>query len=56
VASRLTIAAGSLRNARDRLSAWILDPHGFKPGVLMPPNPLPDADLQALLSYLESLE
>jgi cytochrome c oxidase subunit 2 len=56
LASRMTLAAGSLSNVRDRLASWILDPHGSKPGVRMPPNPLPDADLQALLSYLEILQ
>jgi cytochrome c oxidase subunit 2 len=56
VASRLTIAAGSLANGQDRLAAWITDPHGFKPGVRMPPNPLPSGDLQALVSYLGTLQ
>ena len=56
LASRRTIAAGSLPNDRGRLTAWIVDPQRIKPGALMPPNPLPPADLHALVTYLESLE
>jgi cytochrome c oxidase subunit II len=55
IASRSTIGAGSLPNSREHLRAWILDPQRIKPGNQMPPSPMSDADLQALLGYLESL-
>lgn len=56
VASRSTLAAGKLPNTRDNLADWITDPAGIKPGVRMPANPMPRADLDALLDYLESLK
>jgi cytochrome c oxidase subunit 2 len=56
LASRRTIAAGTLPNSRGNLAGWILDPQLFKPGVRMPPTQLRPDDLQALLAYLESLE
>jgi cytochrome c oxidase subunit 2 len=55
LASRHTLGAGSVANLRGALAGWILDPHGVKPGVRMPPNPLGGPDLQALLAYLETL-
>ncbi|WP_229487351.1 cytochrome c oxidase subunit II [Pseudoduganella lutea] len=56
LASRPTLAAGMLPNDRANLQAWIVDPHRFKLGANMPPNPLPARDMHALLDYLESLE
>jgi cytochrome c oxidase subunit II len=56
LASRRTIAAGTLPNGRGQLAGWIVDPQQIKPGVRMPPNQLEPQDLQALLAYLESLE
>ena len=56
VASRLTLAAGTLPNAEGPLGGWIVDPQRIKPGNHMPPNLLPPADLMALLSYLENLK
>ena len=56
IASRLSIGAGRLPNTPGHLGGWILDPQTPKPGNLMPPNLLPPADFQALLSYLDSLE
>jgi cytochrome c oxidase subunit II len=55
LASRGTIAAGTLPNTRGNLGGWITDPHSIKPGVKMPANSLSPDDLHALLSYLESL-
>jgi cytochrome c oxidase subunit II len=55
VASRRRIAAGTLPMTREHLSQWVVDSQDAKPGNRMPPNPLPDEDLQALLSYLETL-
>jgi cytochrome c oxidase subunit 2 len=56
LASRRTLAAGTLPNTRGHLAAWIVDPQALKPGNAMPQNPLPAADLQALLAYLGSLD
>ena len=56
LASRRTIAAGTLPNTRGNLAGWILDPQSIKPGVRMPATRLDPKDLQALLSYLESLK
>jgi cytochrome c oxidase subunit 2 len=56
LASRQTIAAGTLPNTRGTLAGWILDPQAFKPGTKMPATQLRSEDLQALLSYLESLK
>ena len=55
LASRRTIAAGTLPNTRGNLAGWIADPQALKPGVKMPSNALSSADLQALLAYLETL-
>jgi cytochrome c oxidase subunit II len=54
--SRRTLAAGTLANTKGHLAGWILDPQRIKPGVRMPPNPLPAAELHALLAYLGSLK
>jgi cytochrome c oxidase subunit 2 len=56
VASRQTIAAGTLPNTRGHLGGWVLDSQSVKPGNKMPPNNLSSEDLQALLAYLESLK
>jgi cytochrome c oxidase subunit 2 len=55
VASRQTIAAGTLPNTRGHRAGWIADPQSIKPGTRMPANPLSGPDLQALLAYLETL-
>jgi cytochrome c oxidase subunit 2 len=55
LATRATIGAGTLPNTPDHLRAWVRDSQASKPGNQMPPNPLSDDDLQALLAYLETL-
>jgi cytochrome c oxidase subunit II len=55
IASRLTIAAGTLPNTTGNLAAWIVDPQRIKPGANMPSNALSPPDLEALLAYLQSL-
>jgi len=55
LASRSTIAAGTLPNTRGALAGWIVDPQQVKPGARMPPNALSPSDLEALLTYLETL-
>jgi cytochrome c oxidase subunit 2 len=56
LASRSTIAAGTLPNTRGALAGWIVDAQGIKPGVRMPPNTIAPQDLDALLTYLQSLK
>ena len=56
IASRAYIAAGSLQNTGDHLKQWITDPQAIKPGIRMPMNQYSDADMQALVTYLESLK
>jgi cytochrome c oxidase subunit II len=55
-ASRRSIAAGAAPNRRPELAAWILDPQHLKPGSNMPPTALSAAELDTLLTYLESLQ
>jgi cytochrome c oxidase subunit 2 len=56
LASRRTIAAGTLPNTRGNLAGWILNPQAIKPGTRMPATQLDPDDLQALLTYLETLK
>ena len=56
LASRSTLAAGTIANTTDHLAAWIADPQEFKEGVAMESIALADADLAALIAYLETLE
>ncbi len=56
LASQQTIGAGMFANNRETLARWIRDPHALKPGVRMPQNFLPPADLDALLDSLATLK
>jgi cytochrome c oxidase subunit 2 len=56
VASRRTIAAGTLPNTKGHRGGWIIDSQSIKPGNLMPPNLLSGEDLQALLAYIDTLK
>src|SRR6266850_1221998 len=53
--SRSTIASGAAENTRDNLRRWIEDPDSIKPGSLMPAMKVADADLDALVTYMQSL-
>jgi cytochrome c oxidase subunit 2 len=53
--SRTTIAAGAAQNTHDNLRLWVQDPSAIKPGSLMPAMKLSDADLDAVVSYMETL-
>jgi len=53
--SRSTIAAGAAENTTENLRLWIQNPDAIKPGSLMPAMKLSDADLDALVGYMESL-
>jgi cytochrome c oxidase subunit 2 len=56
VASRLSLAAGTLPNTTGHLAGWIADSQGIKPGNRMPTIAVPAEDLQALVAYLRQLE
>lgn len=56
LASRRTLAAGTLPNTPGNLAGWIVDPQSVKPGAEMPANHLAPDQLQALLAYLETLK
>jgi cytochrome c oxidase subunit II len=56
VGGRTTIASALFPNTADYLRRWILNAPSLKPGALMPPMVLPDADLAALVAYLQSLQ
>jgi cytochrome c oxidase subunit II len=53
--SRATIAAGAAENTHDNLRLWIQNPSAIKPGSLMPAMQLSDTDLDAVVSYMETL-
>jgi cytochrome c oxidase subunit II len=55
VMSRTTIAAGAAENTHDNLRLWIQNPSAIKPGSLMPAMKLSDADLDAVVRYMETL-
>jgi cytochrome c oxidase subunit 2 len=54
-ASRTTIGAGTVPNARGFLGGWIADAQSTKPGNLMPPIPMTPEQLNGLIAYLETL-
>jgi cytochrome c oxidase subunit 2 len=56
LASRRTIAAGTLPNNPGNLAGWILDPQRIKPGAKMPASQLDPQSLRALLAYLATLK
>ena len=53
--SRATIASGAATNTPENLRLWIRDPNAVKPGSLMPAMKLSDSDLDAVVSYMETL-
>jgi cytochrome c oxidase subunit 2 len=55
LASRRYLAAGTVPMSRGNLAAWIVDPHGIKPGVNMPLIKLEPDELNAISAYLEGL-
>ncbi|WP_426343202.1 cytochrome c oxidase subunit II [Pseudoduganella sp. R-32] len=56
LASRRHLAAGALPMNRAGLLGWIVNSQSAKPGARMPPSSLSPDDLQALASWLETLE
>lgn len=55
LASRRRVA-GWLENTAANLEGWIADPRAFKPGAKMPGARLEERDLEALVTYLRTLE
>ena len=55
VASRRSLGAGVVPNTKEHRAAWVGDAPAIKPGTYMPPQPMPQADFDALLAYLGSL-
>ena len=53
--SRATIAAGAAENTPENLRQWIQDPDEIKHGSLMPAMKLSDADVTAVVNYMETL-
>jgi cytochrome c oxidase subunit 2 len=53
--SRETIGAGIAPNTPENLRRWIRRPDDLKPGSLMPPMGLSDAQLDGVTAYLVSL-
>jgi cytochrome c oxidase subunit 2 len=56
LASRRTIAAGTLPFSRGALQAWIADPQSQKPGTNMPAVGLTPDQLNGVVAYLETLK
>jgi cytochrome c oxidase subunit 2 len=50
---RRTIGAGTLTNTSEHLADWLRDPQAIKPGNKMPDLGLPEAEIDALVRYLE---
>lgn len=55
LASRPTIAAGTLPMTPANLKRWIADPQGVKPGTNMPRIRMTELQLEALTAYLKGL-
>jgi cytochrome c oxidase subunit II len=53
--SRATIASGAAENTPEKLGVWLKDPDAVKPGSLMPAMNMTDAELDALVRYMQSL-
>jgi cytochrome c oxidase subunit 2 len=55
VASRTTLAAGTLPNTIGHLEGWIANAQAIKPGARMPDIDIAPADLHAVAAYLQGL-
>jgi cytochrome c oxidase subunit 2 len=53
--SRSTIASGAAENTPENLRVWLQNPDAIKPGSLMPAMQVSDAELDALVRYMQSL-
>ncbi|WP_164102417.1 cytochrome c oxidase subunit II [Candidatus Laterigemmans baculatus] len=56
IGSRPTLGAATIPNTRKNLLAWVANPQAIKPGVNMPPTHAPAEEIEAIVSYLQSLQ
>lgn len=56
LASRRSIAAGTLPMGEGNLYGWVADPQSIKPGTKMPTMDLEPNELHAVVAYLETLK
>jgi cytochrome c oxidase subunit 2 len=56
VASRDTLGAGALPNTTNAMTQWVANAQAFKPGTHMPAVGYSEADLNALVAFLEALQ
>jgi cytochrome c oxidase subunit 2 len=56
LASRKSLAAGTMPMGEGQLYGWVEDPQSVKPGVNMPTIGLEPAQLHAVVAYLETLK
>ena len=56
VASRTTLASGTIANTPENLAKWLQDPQSVKKGVLMPDIGLKTDQIKYLTAYLEGLK
>ena len=56
LASRRSIAAGTLPMSKGNLYGWVADPQSLKPGTKMPTIGLEPNELHSVVAYLESLK
>jgi cytochrome c oxidase subunit 2 len=56
LASRRSIAAGTLPMGEGNLYGWVADPQSIKPGTKMPTMDLEPNELHAVVGYLETLK
>jgi cytochrome c oxidase subunit 2 len=56
VGDRQTIAAGTLMRNHVNMYQWVRNAQAFKPGAKMPAIEMSDQDLDAVITYLESLK
>jgi cytochrome c oxidase subunit 2 len=56
LASRRSIAAGTLPMGKGNLYGWVADPQSIKPGTKMPTIGLEPNELHAVVAYLETLK
>lgn len=56
IASRRSLAVGTIPMSRGGLQGWIANPQALKPGTLMPTVSMAPADADAIAAYLSSLQ
>jgi cytochrome c oxidase subunit 2 len=56
LASRRTIAAGTLPMSEGNLYGWVADPQSQKPGTKMPTIPMNSQELHSVVAYLKGLK